>query len=110
MSPNVFSVSQDYLRLLEAEAEAEIEIEMNDELEQTSIENNNEQELILNKRKLINNQQDFEQALKKGFPESYDLYKDLNNTKKETIYSNFKIHKRLYNSSVNIISMYLSTH
>ncbi|MCU7939038.1 MAG: hypothetical protein KZQ64_13530 [gamma proteobacterium symbiont of Bathyaustriella thionipta] len=69
-----------------------------------------ENELILDKKKLIVDITTFEAALRNAYRESYELYIQLNDEQKQIIYQGFTEHKRLYNSSVKIISVYLSTH
>lgn len=109
----------DYLKQLELEAGNEID-DMPSVLDSTEGNNNDnsltvdapasENELILDKKKLIVDINTFKSALKEAYPESYDLYEQLNSKQKESIYQEFTKHKRLYNSSVKVISVYLGSH
>jgi len=113
------SSEDDYLKQLELEA--------GDELEdmpavQNSSEGGNssndfivdmpatEKELILDKKKLIVNINTFEAALKSTYPDSYALYIQLNETQRKLLYQEFTEHKRLSNSSLKVISIYLDSH
>lgn len=60
--------------------------------------------------KLIVGVPSFEEALKNTYPESFNLYMEMDPKEKAGIYEHYKEHKRLYNSSVKIISVYLATH
>lgn len=67
-------------------------------------------ELIQDKKELISDITSFEKALKESYKESYGLYQELSAEQKDLIYQDFKKNKRLYNSSVKVISTYLSSH
>jgi len=69
-----------------------------------------EKELILNKKKLIVDINTFEAALKSTYPDSYALYVQLNETQRKLLYQEFTEHKRLSNSSLKAISIYLDSH
>ena len=69
-----------------------------------------EKELILNKKKLIVDINTFEAALKSTYPDSYALYIQLNETQRKLLYQEFTEHKRLSNSSLKAISIYLDSH
>lgn len=109
----------DYLKQLQLEAGDEIE-DMPAVLNTNGGDNTSnglsvdapasENELITDKKKLIVDINTFDSALKALYPESYDLYEQLDIKQKELIYQEFTKHKRLYNSSVRVISVYLSSH
>ena len=67
-------------------------------------------ELIFDKKELITDKKSFESALRETYKESYGLYLELTDEQKQLIYEDFTQTKRLYNSSVKIISAYLSSH
>ncbi|MCW8931627.1 MAG: hypothetical protein OQL19_15520 [Gammaproteobacteria bacterium] len=106
----------DYLKQLEMEADVDNVSESPSFLESQGADNStldapsNDSELINDKKELINDLQTFEKALKGSYPESYELYQQLSDEQKNLIYQDFTNNKRLYNSSVKIISVYLGTH
>lgn len=112
-----FALSNDeYLKQLEAEADEEV-IESQDfiESQQSGAASaldapSTGTELILDKKVLITDQISFEKALEASYKESYALYMELSDQQKKLIYDDFTQTKRLYNSSVKIISVYLSSH
>ena len=102
----LFAASQDaYLKQLEMEAGDEL-----DEIPVDTDTSADSDELIQNKTELITDQKSFEKALKGKFQDSFELYRTMDDKQKNKIYQEFKRHKRLYNSSVKIISIYLTTH
>jgi len=104
----VFAASEDaYLKQLELEMEIEEEM---DELPPDLENSIDSVELIQNKTELIVDQGSFEKALKGKFQDSFELYRSMDDEQKNKIYQEYRKHKRLYNSSVKIISVYLSTH
>ncbi|MCU7800164.1 MAG: hypothetical protein KZQ70_08460 [gamma proteobacterium symbiont of Lucinoma myriamae] len=113
------ATDDDYLKQLELEAGNEID-DMPSVIDSTEGNNNDssltidapasENELILGKKKLIVDINTFNSALKDAYPESYSLYEQLDIKQQESIYQEFTKHKRLYNSSVRVISVYLSSH
>ena len=105
-SQTLFAASQDaYLKQLEMEAGDEF-----DELPPDTDTSADSNELIQNKTELIVDQKSFEKALKGKFQDSFELYRTMDDQQKNKIYQEYRNHKRLYNSSVKIISVYLSTH
>jgi len=105
-SQALFAASQDaYLKQLEMEAGEEL-----DELPPDTDTSADSNELIQNKTELITDQKSFEKALKGKFQDSFELYRTMDDKQKNKIYKEYRNHKRLYNSSVKIISVYLSTH
>ena len=105
-SQAVFAASEDaYLRQLELEAGDELE-----EVPLDTVDSADSDELIQNKTELITDQKSFEKALKGKFQDSFELYRTMDDKQKNKIYQEYRRHKRLYNSSVKIISIYLSTH
>lgn len=115
----VFSVSDDdYLKQLEAEAGEEstdnsiIDDQHSDDSGSNQILDTpaSDEDLILDKKELISDIQSFEKALAGIYPESYSLYQELTDVQKNSIYQSFTQNKRLYNSSLKIISTYLATH
>jgi len=103
------------LKMLEAEAESSMEeSEPEPELEPESKESQRDvskseqkSDLILDKKELIDGVADFEKALKKEYPESYKMYSQFNEEQKKTAYNHFTKRKRLYNTNLKIISIYL---
>ena len=67
-------------------------------------------ELILDKKELIVDRASFEHALKATYRESFQLYQELSDEQKNSIYEGFLAEKRLYNASVKIISIYINSH
>jgi len=112
-----FSAAEDdYLKQLEMEAGDDV-IESPEFLESQGSKNSagldapsSEVELIFDKKELISDTQSFEKAMKETYPESYALYLELTDEQKKQIYQDFVLKKRLYNSSVKIISIYLGSH
>jgi hypothetical protein len=116
----VFAGSEeDYLKQLEMEADDELPEPSF--LEPLSSDNpgssssnpdapSTDVELILDKKELIVDVTSFEKALKGTYPESYELYEQLTDEQKKSIYQDFTRKKRLYGSSVKVISVYLSSH
>ncbi len=110
----IFAASDaDYLKQLEMEAGDDI----GGESEALSAADNTElgipssdMELIFDKKGLISDEVDFAKALKESYPESYALYLEFTEEQKKLIYQNFIQKKRLYISSVKIISLYLRSH
>ncbi len=105
---------EDYLKQLEAEADDEV-VESEDFIEtqqsEASLEApSSDAELIFDKKELITDKKSFESALRETYKESYGLYLELTDEQKQLIYEDFTQTKRLYNSSVKIISAYLSSH
>lgn len=113
---NTYALSdEDYLKQLELEVGAEIDdmpavLNTNGSSHYSIDAPESEAELILDKKKLIVDLDTFDAALKEAYPESYALYEQLNDKQKRAIYQGFREHKRLYNSSVKVISVYLSSH
>jgi len=87
-SQKAFSTQSDYLRQLELEANMDDEIEQSSTVEANQ-NNNSEEELIWDKKQLVNNQKNFEKALKESFPESYALYEDMDEKQKKKIFKKF---------------------
>jgi superfamily II DNA/RNA helicase len=114
----VFAASEDdYLKQLELEAEEDEKVdalpailESGDSANASMDAPTSELELIFDKKQLIIDLASFESSLKANYPESSALYEQLTGEQKKKIYQEFKRHKRLYNSSVQVISVYLSTH
>jgi|GEM_PF-5540838 len=115
--PDAFSASTaDYLKQLELEANDEVD-ELPVILNSTEPQStagigapSNDTVLIQGEKELVNNLHSFEKVMKVTYPESYNLYEQLTVEQKNSIYDDFVIHERLYNSSVKIISSYLSSH
>lgn len=108
----------DYLKQLEAEA---IDESTDNPMEPASFDADigegptldapaTDVELITNKKELIVDRKSFEKALKVTYPESHTLYEQLSESQKESIYQDFTQKKRLYNSTVKIISTYIGSH
>jgi len=114
ISQTVFASSDDdYLRQLELEAGDEIDDMTEDSNSSDALSVGapaSENELILDKKKLIVDINTFESALKNAYPDSYALYDQLNEEQRKLIYQGFTEHKRLYNSSLKVISIYLGSH
>jgi len=108
-SQTLFAASKDaYLKQLELE----LELESASELEESppdTVNSTDSDELIQNKTELITDQKSFEKALKGKYQDSFELYRTMDDKQKNKIYQEYRIHKRLYNSSLKIISVYLST-
>jgi len=116
-----FAASEDdYLKQLESEASDELVDEPPGFIE--SQQNNgsgnsatldapsSDMELIMDKKELVSDRASFEKALKGTYKESHDLYVQLTEDQKEAVFQDFLQGKRLYNSTVKIISVYLDTH
>ncbi len=108
VTETLFAASEDAY-LLQLEHEIEIEEKM-DELSPYPDDSIDSVELIQNKTELIVDQGSFEKELKGKFQDSFELYRSMDDEQKNKIYQEYRKHKRLYNSSVKIISVYLSTH
>ncbi len=114
----VFAASEDdYLKQLELEAEEDEKVdalptilESGDSANASMDAPTSELELIFDKKQLIIDLASFESSLNDAYPESSALYEQLSSKQKKKIYQEFKHHKRLYNSSVQVISVYLSSH
>ncbi len=114
----VFATSDDeYLKQLELEAEEDEKVdalptilESGDSADASIDAPTSELELIFDKKQLIMDLASFESSLSDSYPESFALYEQLSSKQKKKIYQEFKHHKRLYNSSVQVISVYLSSH
>lgn len=116
----IFAASEgDYLKQLEMEVDDDITV-VPDALnsEQPELSNNgptldapsSEMELIIDKKELINDKQSFEKALEAAYPDSFALYVELTDDEKKQVYQDFTEKKRLFNSSLKIISIYLASH
>jgi len=118
----IFAASEaegDYLKQLEMEVDDDITV-VPDALisEQPELSNNgptldapsSEMELIIDKKELINDKQSFEKALEAAYPDSFVLYVELTDDEKKQVYQDFTEKKRLFNSSLKIISIYLASH
>ncbi|MCP3849084.1 MAG: hypothetical protein GY694_02425 [Gammaproteobacteria bacterium] len=114
------SSEDDYLKQLESEASNELVDEPPGFIESqqtigsgnaTSLDApSNDMELIMDKKELVSDRASFEKALKGTYKESYALYVQLTEEQKKVVYQDFLQAKRLYNSTVKIISIYLDTH
>ena len=116
----IFAASEgDYLKQLEMEADNDIsEIPAILNSDQPELSDNSptldapssEMELIIDKKELIVDNQSFDKALEVAYPESFALYIELTDGEKKQVYQNFTEGKRLFNSSLKIISIYLASH
>lgn len=116
----IFAASDDdYLKQLDMEADNDIsDIPAILNSEQPELSNNgptldapsSEMELIIDKKELIVDNQSFEKAMEGAYPESFALYVELTGGEKKQVYQNFTEKKRLFNSSLKIISIYLASH
>ncbi len=113
------SASQDdYLKQLEMEANDEasspasvLDSQSGISSDDTSLDApSSDMALILDKKELISDLAGFEKALEGTYPESFSLYQELTGEQKNNIYQDFTENKRLYNSTVKIISTYLASH
>ncbi len=114
------SLEDDYLKQLESEASNELVDEPPGFIEsQQTIGSGNatsldapskDMELIMDKKELVSDRASFEIALKGTYKESYALYVQLTEEQKKVVYQDFLQGKRLNNSTVKIISIYLDAH
>ncbi len=115
----ILAASQDdYLKQLEMEANDEGSSQSSVIDSQSGIPSDDgalkapssDMELIHDKKELISDNTGFEKALRDTYPESFSLFQELTDEQKTLIYQDFKKNKRLYNSTVKIISIYLGSH
>lgn len=107
----IFAASDaDYLKQLEMEASDDIGEEREAQPIVDHADPDTSSSDMEDKKKLNNDIASFDKKLKETYPESYALYLKLTNEQKKLIYQNFIQKKRLYISSVKIISVYLSSH
>ena len=97
----------DYLKMIEAEAESSLADPESNESRSKGSVSEPESDLIPDRKELIAGVSDFNKALKSEYPESYKMYVQFNKEQKKTVYDHFTQRKRLYNTNLKIISIYL---